>query len=64
MSKTALILSSGRTGTQFLAHYLDANYDSVVARHEPPPARLLRFASHREFQNHPAGRLKLERREV
>jgi hypothetical protein len=44
--KTALILSSGRTGTQFLAHYLDANYDSVVARHEPPPARLLRLASH------------------
>jgi hypothetical protein len=44
--KTALILSSGRTGTQFLAHYFDANYDDVVALHEPPPARWLRFASH------------------
>jgi hypothetical protein len=44
--KTALILSSGRTGTQFLAHYFDANYESIVARHEPPPARWLRFASH------------------
>ena len=38
--------ASGRTGTQFLAHYFDANYDRVVARHEPPPARLLRMASH------------------
>jgi hypothetical protein len=46
MPKTALILSSGRTGTQFLAHYFDANYDNVVALHEPPPARWLRFASH------------------
>ena len=46
MPKTALILSSGRTGTQFLAHYFDANYEGVVARHEPPPARLLRMASH------------------
>ncbi|MBW2666775.1 MAG: sulfotransferase [Deltaproteobacteria bacterium] len=46
MPKTALILSSGRTGTQFLAHYFDANYHDVVALHEPPPARWLRFASH------------------
>jgi len=44
--KTALILSSGRTGTQFLAHYFDTNYDDVVALHEPAPARWLRFASH------------------
>jgi glycine/D-amino acid oxidase-like deaminating enzyme len=41
-----LILSSGRTGTQFLAHYFDANYAGVVARHEPPPTRWLRLASH------------------
>ena len=46
MSKTALILSSGRTGTQFLARYFAANYDGVIALHEPPPARWLRFASH------------------
>jgi len=44
--KTALILSSGRTGTQFLAHFFDANFDGVVARHEPRPARWLRLASH------------------
>ena len=44
--RVAFIVSSGRTGTQFLAHYLDANYDDVVARHEPPPSRLLRLASH------------------
>ena len=46
MPRTALIVSTGRTGTQFLAHYLDANYGGVVARHEPPPARWLRLASH------------------
>jgi len=46
MPKTALILSSGRTGTQFLAHFFDANYAGVVARHEPPPSRWLRLASH------------------
>jgi len=44
--RTALIVSTGRTGTQFLAHYLDSNYEGVVARHEPPPARWLRMASH------------------
>lgn len=44
--RTALILSSGRTGTQFLARYFDANFEGVTALHEPPPARLLRFASH------------------
>jgi len=44
--KTALILSSGRTGTQFLARFFDANFEGVVARHEPPPSRWLRLASH------------------
>jgi hypothetical protein len=41
-----LIVSSGRTGTQFLARFLDANFTGVVARHEPPPAGWLRLASH------------------
>ena len=45
MPRTVLIVSSGRTGTQFLAHYFDANYPSVVARHEPRPRYLLRIAS-------------------
>ena len=30
-------MSSGRTGTQFLARYFDANFEGVAARHEPPP---------------------------
>ena len=46
MSQIALILSSGRTGTQFLARYFDANYEGVIALHEPRPVRLLRMASH------------------
>lgn len=35
--RTVWIVSSGRTGTQFLAHYFDGNYDTVTAVHEPPP---------------------------
>jgi hypothetical protein len=46
LPKVALILSSGRTGTRFLAHYFDANYRDVIARHEPPPRALLRMASY------------------
>jgi len=42
----ALVLSAGRTGTKFLAQYLDANYPEVTARHEPKPSRSLRLASH------------------
>ena len=45
MPRTALILSSGRTGTRFLAEYFDANFEGVVARHEPRPARSMRLAS-------------------
>jgi len=45
MPRVAVILSSGRTGTQFLARYFDANYPEVVARHEPSPSRLIRVLS-------------------
>lgn len=45
MPRVAVILSSGRTGTQFLARYFDANYTEVVARHEPPPSRWIRVLS-------------------
>lgn len=50
--RTVLILSSGRTATMFLARYFDANYDGVVARHEPPPSRLIRMASHARLAGH------------
>jgi len=45
LPRVAVILSSGRTGTQFLARYFDANYAGVVARHEPRASRLLRVIS-------------------
>jgi hypothetical protein len=45
LARVAIILSSGRTGTQFLARYFDSNYREVVARHEPPPSRTLRICS-------------------
>jgi hypothetical protein len=45
LPRVAVILSSGRTGTQFLARYFDANYEDVVARHEPPPSRWIRVLS-------------------
>lgn len=38
------ILSTGRTGTKFLAEYLN-NYTNVFAVHEPRPSRLLRMWS-------------------
>jgi hypothetical protein len=43
--KVAIIVSAGRTGTQFLAHYFASNYPRVVARHEPRPRYLLRVLS-------------------
>jgi hypothetical protein len=43
--RTVLIVSSGRTGTQFLAHYFDANYANVVGRHEPRPRYRVRLAA-------------------
>jgi hypothetical protein len=43
--RVAWILAAGRSATRFLAHYYQANYEGVVARHEPPTSRLLRVAS-------------------
>ncbi len=40
---TGIIVSSGRTGTQFLAAYFDKNYEDVVALHEPRPSYALRM---------------------
>ncbi len=57
MKRIALIVSSGRTGTQFLARYFDANYENVVARHEPRPAYRVRLAANA----HAAGALSRER---
>jgi hypothetical protein len=45
MSKFAFILSSGRTGTKFLAEFFNANTPDVLARHEPPPSYPLRMLS-------------------
>jgi len=43
--RTVLIVSSGRTGTRFLARYFDGNFADVEARHEPWPRLSLRLAS-------------------
>jgi hypothetical protein len=43
--KVAIIVSTGRTGTQFLAHYFASNYPHVLARHEPRPRYLFRILS-------------------
>lgn len=44
MTERTYILSTGRTGTNFLAHYFSTHPDAV-ARHEPGASRLLRVAS-------------------
>jgi hypothetical protein len=40
-----VVVSTGRTGTQALAHHLDASYPDVTALHEPRPSRHLRLLS-------------------
>jgi hypothetical protein len=63
--RRAFILSSGRTGTKFLARYFDLNFEGVVGRHEPPSSRLLGLAFHARRAGLPAERflrLLLERK--
>ena len=45
MTQMVFVLSTGRTGTKFLAEYFNNSYDSVLALHEPKPSYLLRIAS-------------------
>lgn len=45
MPRTVWIVSSGRTGTQFLARYFDANFEGVAARHEPSPRMRTRIVA-------------------
>lgn len=52
-----VVVSTGRTGTQALAHHLDASYDHVTSLHEPRPSRHLRLLSNRAV----AGRLTREK---
>ena len=42
-----VVLSTGRTGTQALAHYFNTCYDNVTALHEPKPTRHFRVMSNR-----------------
>ncbi|MEE2674711.1 MAG: sulfotransferase [Myxococcota bacterium] len=45
MPRTVWIVSSGRTGTQFLARYFDENFEAVTARHEPSPRMRTRIVA-------------------
>jgi hypothetical protein len=45
--KVVVVLSTGRTGTQALAHYFNTCYDNVTALHEPKPTRHFRVMSNR-----------------
>jgi len=53
--EVALILSSGRTGTRFLAQYVDANFAGTVARHEPRGSRVIRLVSHAALEGRLSG---------
>jgi hypothetical protein len=48
----AFILSTGRTGTKFLAQYFDRNYHNVLALHEPRPSYPLRIAANACMAGH------------
>lgn len=43
-SQAIFIVSTGRTGTKFLARYFNANFESIQGSHEPPP-RIFRLLS-------------------
>jgi hypothetical protein len=43
--KKTFIVSTGRTGTQFLAHFFSENCDKVKSVHEPYPSRRFRILS-------------------
>ena len=45
--QVVVVLSTGRTGTQALAHYFNTAYDDVTALHEPKPTRHFRVMSNR-----------------
>ena len=45
--QVVVVLSTGRTGTQALAHYFNTAYDNVTALHEPKPTRHFRMMSNR-----------------
>lgn len=45
--QVVVVLSTGRTGTQALAHYFNTAYDHVTALHEPKPTRHFRMMSNR-----------------
>lgn len=42
--QAVFIVSTGRTGTKFLARYFNANFESIRGSHEPPP-RIFRLLS-------------------
>jgi hypothetical protein len=54
--QVVVVLSTGRTGTQALAHYFNTAYDQVTALHEPKPTRHFRVMSNRAV----AGKLTRE----
>ena len=54
--RVVVVLSTGRTGTQALAHYFNTCYDHVTALHEPKPTRHFRVMSNRAM----AGKLSKE----
>jgi hypothetical protein len=50
--KVVFVVSSGRTGTQALAHHMDRCCQGVCALHEPPPSWRLRRASIKALSGH------------
>lgn len=59
MTHYVFILSTGRTGTQFLARFFDANYDSTLSVHEPKPSYHLRVLSNAYAARHAPKQLSL-----
>ncbi len=51
MVELGLILSTGRTGTQFFEDYLTKTSEQTLCLHEPKPSRKFKFFSNKYLQN-------------
>lgn len=56
MENLGLIISTGRTGTQFFSYFINANTRNAICLHEPPPSRRFKFFSNLYLDGKVGGR--------
>jgi hypothetical protein len=56
MEDLGLIVSTGRTGTQFFSYFINANTRNAICLHEPTPSRRFKFLSNLYLDGRVGGR--------